>query len=70
MANMSYCRFENTYRDLMDCLRALSDSGADSLSDRELQYADMMMQLCEDFHRIYEDEVYDEIKFRKEEVKE
>jgi uroporphyrinogen-III decarboxylase len=70
MANMSYCRFENTYRDLVDCLRALSDSGADSLSDRELQYANMMMQLCEDFHQNYEDEVYDEIKFRKEEVKE
>ena len=70
MANMSYCRFENTYRDLVDCLRALSDSGADSLSDRELQYADMMMQLCEDFHRIYEDEVHDEIIFRKDEVEE
>ena len=70
MANMGYCRFENTYRDLVDCLRALSDSGADSLSDRELQYADMMMQLCEDFHLNYEDEVLDEIEFRKGEIKE
>ena len=38
MANMSYCRFENTYRDLMDCLNALQN-GADGLSDRELNYA-------------------------------
>ena len=70
MANMSYCRFENTYRDLVDCLRALSDNGTNDLSDRELGYANMMMQLCEDFHRNYEDEVLDEIEFRKGEIKE
>jgi len=29
MANMSYCRFENTARDLQDCLYALSESDCD-----------------------------------------
>lgn len=33
MANMSYCRFENTFSDLEDCRDAL-DRG-DSLSKRE-----------------------------------
>ena len=26
MANMSYCRFENTYGDLADCVNALDES--------------------------------------------
>ena len=25
MANMSYCRFENTYNDLLDCLENISE---------------------------------------------
>lgn len=27
MANMSYCRFENTLRDLRDCFAALEEEG-------------------------------------------
>jgi len=27
MSNMSYCRFENTYRDLVDCQEALDELG-------------------------------------------
>lgn len=34
MSNMSYCRFENTLRDLRDCQRALR-SGA--LNDNEME---------------------------------
>ena len=64
MANMSYCRFENTYRDLMDCIQALSNNGASDLSDRELGYANMMIHLCEDMIN-YEDEVLDEVNSRK-----
>lgn len=33
MANMSYCRFRNTYNDMMDCLDAIYDNEA--LSDDE-----------------------------------
>jgi hypothetical protein len=67
MANMSYCRFENTYRDLQDCVNALSANGANDLSERELRYAKMMMQLCEDMQSYY-DEVLDEVESRKEQV--
>ena len=38
MANMSYCRFENTLGDFRDCLRALREEGIqgiDSQSERE-----------------------------------
>lgn len=28
MANMSYCRFENTYHDLKDCYEALNEAGS------------------------------------------
>lgn len=69
MANMSYCRFQNTYRDLKDCVNALNDNGPDALSDDELAAAKMMMQLCDQMLSFH-DEVLDEVEFRKEEVEE
>ena len=36
MANMSYCRFENTVRDMRDCLNALEDGDCYDLSDYEI----------------------------------
>jgi|TARA_R100000479_G_scaffold152339_1_gene88202 hypothetical protein len=42
MGNMSYCRFENTARDLEDCLDAIMDYEFDEMSDRE---ADGLQQL-------------------------
>lgn len=69
MANMSYCRFQNTYRDLQDCVSALNDNGADSLSDDELAAAKMMMQLCDRLQSFY-DEVLDEVETRKEQEEE
>ena len=35
MANMSYCRFENTTRDLNDCVDALQNDSVNTLSDTE-----------------------------------
>jgi len=35
MANMSYCRFENTYRDLNDCVNALGEALDDGLTFKE-----------------------------------
>lgn len=43
MANMSYCRFENTYRDLQDCYNNINNQ----LSDREHSYRERLVQLCE-----------------------
>ena len=53
MANMSYCRFENTSRDLRDCVEALEELADDlafgegrTLSTTERQAADWMVKLC------------------------
>lgn len=45
MSNMSYCRFENTYSDLRDCVDAL----ADPMSKDEARYARKMYKLCQEF---------------------
>ena len=67
MTNMNNNRFETTYKDLKDCLSWLSDNGANDLSERELTYATMMLQLCEDYARCYEDELLDETETRQDE---
>ena len=36
MGNMSYCRFENTARDLRDCVRAYQSGDVEELSSYEL----------------------------------
>ena len=33
---MSYCRFENTVRDMRDCINAIEDGECDSLSSYEI----------------------------------
>ena len=60
MANMSYCRFENTYRDLLDCLSAMNNQ----LSDREKGYKDRLVDVCREIIEEYEltkmsDDVYE-----------
>jgi hypothetical protein len=35
MANMSYCRFENTYHDLLDCVNNITEEAG---SDRDERY--------------------------------
>jgi len=36
MSNMSYCRFENTSRDLEDCVDALENNETENLSEYEI----------------------------------
>lgn len=50
---MSYCRFENTFRDLEDCVDALVDN--DDLSEREANFAHRMRNLCEEYLDAYEE---------------
>lgn len=47
MSNMSYCRFENTFPDLKDCLEALGEG--EKLSESEKKYARKMLKLMADF---------------------
>ena len=57
MANMSYCRFENTSKDLQDCIDAvetmLNNSGKneynESLSTSEKIYFEELIELCDTF---------------------
>ena len=62
MPNMSYCRFENTFSDLQDCLNALEnldDSGTEELSQTEKRKAIGMIDLCRRYIETAE-EVFDE----------
>lgn len=52
MPNMNYCKFENTYRDLMDCLDSLDNHTVEDLeadaSQYEKPYIRMLIELCEE----------------------
>jgi hypothetical protein len=66
MANMSYCRFENTYSDLRDCVMALEllTGGDETISKREWEYAKYMRRLCDDFLSLMDEmEEMDEADF-------
>jgi len=50
MPNMSYCRFENTYRDLLDCL----DNMNEQLSKSEAGYKESLVDVCKEIIDEYE----------------
>ena len=47
MGNMSYCRFENTSRDLGDCLDAIENNELDELSSYEISGLRDLLDYCE-----------------------
>lgn len=49
MANMSYCRFQNTLEDLRDCAEALEEIGDNlaELSKEEARAADALIAICQ-----------------------
>ena len=66
MANMSYCRFENTLHDLSDCENALEGVAYDgeSISKSEWEYAKRMKYWCESFIEIFDDIDEEEINIK------
>ena len=48
MSNMSYCRFENTLRDLRDCIWALEDGEIES-GGSEIRSAIEMLEACKEY---------------------
>ena len=46
MGNMSYCRFENTARDLRDCLQAIENGETDDLSSYEIDGLESLLDYC------------------------
>ena len=72
MSNMSYCRFQNTFQDLRDCVQEMDDAyniKDMELSDDEARAMKQMYSWCErfieNFDRLhfadtFEDELVDE----------
>ena len=48
MPNMSYCRFENTARDLVDCVNAIKRGGIHELNSYELDGLKDILDLAEE----------------------
>ena len=48
MSNMSYCRFENTARDLRDCVYALEEGELEN-GGTEMDAAIKMLDLCREY---------------------
>jgi hypothetical protein len=55
MGNMSYCRFENTARDLADCVSAINRGDIHELNNYELDGLKDILDLAE---KIIEDKEY------------
>ena len=52
MSNMNYCRFENTYHDLIDCYNNMNNN---DLSPDEWSYRKELVLTCKDIIHDYED---------------
>ncbi len=46
MANMSYCRFENTTKDMQDCINAIEEQETNNLSDYETRALSNFLDLA------------------------
>ena len=60
MPNMSYVRFENTYRDLMDCYGNMDEDRAEEMSLSEQKYRLKIIELCGQIAAEYGDTAGDE----------
>jgi hypothetical protein len=60
MGNMSYCRFENTSRDLGDCLDAIENGKTNDLSAYETSGLRDLLDYCEAILE-YKEEIYEKI---------
>ena len=56
MGNMSYCRFENTARDLRDCIQAIENGEhTDDLSSYEKDGLEELLSYCEEMFNMKEE---------------
>mgnify|MGYP003660533448 FL=1 len=60
MGNMSYCRFENTAKDLGDCLDAIENGQTNDLSAYETSGLRDLLDYCEAILE-YKEEIYEKI---------
>ena len=48
MANMSYCRFENTYNELIDCIENLNEAAGNERDERyRIRLIELMIKTVE-----------------------
>jgi hypothetical protein len=64
MANMSYCRFENTLFDLRDCYHHMDD---EELNKKEIMAREDLINLCVDIAQDYGPEVGREVRYTSDE---
>lgn len=62
MANMSYCRFENTFGDLQDCANALEEADSieaveEDANEYEKPYIRRLIELCKDIVDQFGDDI-------------
>lgn len=55
MGNMSYCRFENTARDLRDCVRAIETGQTDDMSNYEAEGLEDLLSLSREIVNMEDD---------------
>ena len=61
MANMSYCRFQNTYQDLKDCIESIEyRTDIKDLPETEKKYALKLRELCREYLELSEVEEEEE----------
>lgn len=60
MSNMSYCRFENTYNDLLDCQENLLDN---DLSRTEFNARKSMIKTMKEMITDWEESEFDLLKY-------
>jgi len=55
MANMSYCRFENTTKDMQDCINAIEEGDTRNLSRYEASALREFLDLAEEIKQYQPD---------------
>lgn len=60
--NMSYCKFENTYRAIVQCVNELEEEGGlqeflNEASESEFHYANLLIKMCGEIVESYGDEL-------------
>lgn len=62
MGNMSYCRFENTAKDVQDCLDAIYEGDLDDMSSYEIQGFLNFVSLCKEVSSMFENYEQEDLK--------
>lgn len=65
MANMSYCRFNNTLSDLEDCRDALNEENISSLAEK--RKAKRLLAVCREITDNFDEDYIDSIRTDDEE---